>query len=564
MRSWWFSFFPAAWAQQRDEEDGVALVPAPLRHDHEVEAAAAGAEAVERSRPQRTRTLVRPQPTPSTAANKARTMMLVPTTWGAVVLGGLALLVLVVGTATGSWIRLDASSFFLGSGGVGHERRPHHARSPGVPIAFTCGNDTSSPTYRRAEAAPPPPPVIEPPSCPDYFRYIHSDLSPWRSTGITREMVERGRDLAHFRLVVLGGRAYVETLRRPFQTRDVFTQWGILQLLARYPGRVPDLDLMFHCGDTPVVRAADFPGDPSAAPPLFRYCKDNATLDVLFPDWSFWGWPEVNIQPWAPFLDAAARENRRVPWPARQPYAFWKGNPDVSAARADLLRCNSTGDGDDADWNARLFRQDWAAAGRQGFKGSDSDPARQCKYRYKIYVEGRAWSVSLKYILACDSPALLVDTRFRDFFSRGLVAGRHYWPVDATRKCAAIKRAVDWGNAHPARAARMGHEGSGFAREELAMDRVYEYMLHVLTEYARLLRYKPTMLENAVELCLESMACSANGRAREFMMDSRERYVADNEPCTLPPPFTTDEIREMARREDDVRSEIRNLEQQRN
>jgi hypothetical protein len=206
---------------------------------------------------------------------------------------------------------------------------------------------------------------MPPPSCPGYFRHIHSDLSPWREAGITREAVERGRDLADFRLVVLGGRTYVETLRRPFQTRDVFTQWGILQLLARYPGRVPDLDLMFNYGDMPMVRAADFADDHSAPPPpVFHYCKDDATLDVLFPDWSFWGWPEVNIRPWAPLLEEVARENRRVPWPEREPYAYWKGNPDVSKERADLLRCNATGEG--VDWNARLFRQDWSAAARDG------------------------------------------------------------------------------------------------------------------------------------------------------------------------------------------------------
>jgi hypothetical protein len=25
-------------------------------------------------------------------------------------------------------------------------------------------------------------------------------------------------------------------------------------------------------------------------PPLFQYCRDNKTLGVVFPDWSFWGW----------------------------------------------------------------------------------------------------------------------------------------------------------------------------------------------------------------------------------------------------------------------------------
>ena len=387
--------------------------------------------------------------------------------------------------------------------------------------------------------------------CPEYFRFIHSDLSPWRATGITREAVERGRGRAAFRLVVVGGRAFVETYHRVFQTRDTFTQWGIAQLLARYPGRVPDLDLMFNCEDMPELRAADFPAR-SDAPPLFRYCKDDATLDIVFPDWSFWGWPEINIRPWAPLLEEMAAQMARLPWPDREPYAYWRGNPGVSADRADLLRCNST-----TEWKARVFAQDWGAAARAGFRGSNL--AEQCRHRYKVFVRGRSWSVSDKYILACDSPVLLVDTPFRDFFSRGLVAGEHYWPIDPARKCPAIRFAVDWGNAHPAQARRMAAAGSAFAREDLAMDYVYDYMLHLLTQYARLLRYTPTVPEGAVELRAEALACPARGRERDFMMQSRERYVADYEPCTLPPPFTAGELRDMARRDQEVRDRVKRM-----
>ena len=154
------------------------------------------------------------------------------------------------------------------------------------PVASSTSSSKSA-----AKSAPPP-------QCPEYFRYIHSDLSPWRETGITREAVERGRDRAAFRLVVVDGRAYVETYHRVFQTRDTFTQWGIAQLLARYPGRVPDLDLMFNCDDMPVVRSSE-----AAPPPLFRYCKDDTTVDIVFPDWSFWGWAEVGIRPWPQLLE---------------------------------------------------------------------------------------------------------------------------------------------------------------------------------------------------------------------------------------------------------------------
>ena len=59
--------------------------------------------------------------------------------------------------------------------------------------------------------------------------------------------------------------------------------------------------------------------------------------------------------------------------------------------------------------------------------------------------------MSEKYILACDSVALMVRPRFHDFFSRGLAPLRHYWPVRdrAAAMCRSIKFAVDWGNAHP-------------------------------------------------------------------------------------------------------------------
>ena len=126
--------------------------------------------------------------------------------------------------------------------------------------------------------------------CPSYFRWIHEDLRPWRETGVTREMLEGARRTAHFRLVILDGKVYVEKYRESIQTRDMFTLWGILQLLRWYPGRLPDLELLFDCDDRPVVPRGRFQGPDAAPPPLFRYCSDKWSLDIVFPDWSFWGW----------------------------------------------------------------------------------------------------------------------------------------------------------------------------------------------------------------------------------------------------------------------------------
>lgn len=109
--------------------------------------------------------------------------------------------------------------------------------------------------------------------------------------GISRELVERAKVAAFIRITVVDGRVYIEKYKRVFQTRDVFTIWGILQLLRMYPGKVPDFDLMFSCGDRPAMKKRYFLGrNPTTPQPLFHYCGDDETFDIVFPDWSFWGW----------------------------------------------------------------------------------------------------------------------------------------------------------------------------------------------------------------------------------------------------------------------------------
>ncbi|XVF12496.1 hypothetical protein REPUB_Repub08aG0123900 [Reevesia pubescens] len=370
-------------------------------------------------------------------------------------------------------------------------------------------------------------------TCPEYFRWIHEDLRPWAYTGITLDMVQRAKKTANFRLVIVNGRAYVEKYHRSFQTRDVFTLWGILQLLRKYPGKVPDLDLMFDCVDWPVIKSSDY-GGPNATtpPPLFRYCKDDETLDIVFPDWSFWGWPEISIKSWVPLLNDLMEGNKRMGWDEREPHAYWKGNPNVAQTRQDLLKCNVS---DQQDWGARVYAQDWGQESRQGYKTSNL--ANQCVHRFKIYVEGSAWSVSEKYILACDSVTFLVKPRYYDFFTRSLKPMHHYWPIKADNKCRSIKYAVDWGNNHQDEAKAMGKAASEFIKEELKIDYVYDYMFHLLNEYAKLLRFKPTIPRKAVELCSETMACPADGRNKEYMIESMVKGPSVTSPCTMPPPY---------------------------
>ncbi|VAH14490.1 unnamed protein product [Triticum turgidum subsp. durum] len=312
------------------------------------------------------------------------------------------------------------------------------------------------------------------------------------------------------------------------QSRALFTVWSLLQLMRRYPGRVPDVDLMFDCMDRPAINRTEHTGEGAPPPPpLFRYCTTRDHFDIPFPDWSFWGWPETHIEPWTREFRSIKQGSRRVKWPDRVPTAYWKGNPDVaSPLRLALLACNDTN-----LWRAEIMRQNWEEEAKSGYQNSKL--SSQCTHRYKIYAEGFAWSVSLKYILSCGSMALLIDPLYQDFFSRGLEPRVNHWPVSTVGMCESIRDAVEWGNAHPEEAERVGKRGQRLM-QELGMDTVYDYMLHLLTEYAALLDFRPAPPHTAQEACAGSVLCLADDRQRRFL-ESSAAYPATAGPCSMPP-----------------------------
>ena len=82
------------------------------------------------------------------------------------------------------------------------------------------------------------------------------------------------------------------------------------------------------------------------------------------------------------------------------------------------------------------------------------------------------------------------------------------------------------------------------------MDNVYDYMFHLLNNYAKLFRYTPNIGAQAVGLCVESMVCSAVGLEKKFMMESLVKYPANTNPCTMPPPFDPPSLHAQLRRKE--------------
>lgn len=102
-----------------------------------------------------------------------------------------------------------------------------------------------------------------------------------------------------------------------------------------------------------------------------------------------------------------------------------------------------------------------------------------------------------------------------------------------------------------AQAKAIGKAASSFIQEELKMDYVYDYMFHLLSEYSKLLTFKPTIPLNAIELCSEAMACPAEGLTKKFMMESLVKSPADSKPCAMPPPYDPASLHLVLRRKED-------------
>ncbi|KAL0918846.1 hypothetical protein M5K25_010887 [Dendrobium thyrsiflorum] len=382
---------------------------------------------------------------------------------------------------------------------------------------------------RRSPASKISPHSSPPPACPAFFRSIHRDLEPWRRSRISRTVLAEARKYAAMRVVILGGnRLYVDLYYSCVQSRAMFTVWGLLQLLRRYPGMVPDVDLFFDCMDRPAINRTeyDLAGTGEPPPPLFRYCTTKEHFDIPFPDWSFWGWSEVNIKPWDEQFREIKHGSQKIPWKMKEDIAYWKGNPDVqSPIRIDLLKCNDT-----KQWKAQIMNQDWIQESNSGFKNSKLSD--QCKHRYEIYAEGFAWSVSLKYILSCGSVSLIIDPQYEEFLSRGLIASENYLPINISNLCPSIMSAVDWGNNHPSMADAIGIKGQQLM-EDLSMDRVYDYMFHLIMEYSKLLDFKPVPPPSALQVCMNTVLCLADEKQRE-LLEKSSSSPSSTTACALP------------------------------
>lgn len=84
---------------------------------------------------------------------------------------------------------------------------------------------------------------------------------------------------------------------------------------------------------------------------------------------------------------------------------------------------------------------------------------------------------------------------------------------------------------HTLQAEAIGRRGQDLM-ESLSMDRVYDYMYHLILGYSKLMDFKPIPPASAREICLESVLCFAGAKQREFLEESIA-FPFQRAPCKL-------------------------------
>ena len=93
------------------------------------------------------------------------------------------------------------------------------------------------------------------------------------------------------------------------------------------------------------------------------------------------------------------------------------------------------------------------------------------------------------------------------------------------------------------------------------MENVYDYMYHTLNEYAKLMKYKPTIPPKATEVCSVTMTCREHEEVnKRFKIESMVKSPSASSPCVLAAPYSGDDIQAIKNEQESVRRRVQEWE----
>ena len=363
-----------------------------------------------------------------------------------------------------------------------------------------------------------------------FLRSIHEDLMPWASTGITASMMEEARKytiqgssdhglaflLRESKLYIINGRREDVALNKakyPVHGSIKFMLTyvrALAHLAATHGAQLPDVEFVVAQGDKGQSHFdlskpdTSFPSWAARrSVPLMRYCKSDDSPEITVPYHHFY---EKKVT-------ADLINDEGIPWSQRKAELF--GNHHGYSRIADspsTVRMAADG-GPLPEWarqSTRMYLKNVSA-----WAGNDTNVtgiplqilthSLQMRdwgtYKYILHIDGITCSSKLEQELPLGSLIFKEQSGYRSFFHRLLVPYEHYVPYWRHRPQELLD-ALAWAAAHEAEAASIAAAGRLFAKRYLHKRALTCYWCLLLTEYAKLQRFRPGAAFNTSQLVL--------------------------------------------------------------
>ena len=240
-------------------------------------------------------------------------------------------------------------------------------------------------------------------------------------------------------------------------SRAMFTVAMLLEALHAFPGQISDTDAVFHTTDWPcntkLQQAAH------TAVPILGFSTTDNHWDIAMPD-------HTVLSHQGSVTDDANTKKPLIGW-EQQSHAFqifepkihqifWRGrhSPDESRdhLRNELVDCPKQFEANGQHDLASMFN----------LTGGQVNVYDRCQYQYLAYLESRAYSASLKHMLACGSVVLSPPLKYYHYFAHALETEEHMvkTPRINGSLCLGIVQVIQELEANPDRVAKISAQAS--------------------------------------------------------------------------------------------------------
>ncbi|XP_056620188.1 protein O-glucosyltransferase 1 [Triplophysa dalaica] len=323
-----------------------------------------------------------------------------------------------------------------------------------------------------------------------HLSILKDDLMPFQngiSEGLMADTVQRGVG-THYQII--GHKLYREQSCM-FLARCSGVEHFILKVIDR----LPDLEVVINVRDYPQV-----PRWVQPVLPVLSFSKTSEYNDIMYPAWTFWEggpaiWPiyPTGLGRWDLMREDLNKSAAQWPWKKKIPKGFFRGSRTSSERDPLILLSRESPDLVDAEYTKnQAWKSEKDTLGRPPSK--EIPLVNHCEYKYLFNFRGVAASFRFKHLFLCGSLVFHIGEEWLEFFYPQLKPWVHYIPVK--QDLSNISELLQFVKENDGVANEIAMRGKKFILDHLRIEDIYFYWERLLTDFGKLLKYKPKRKSN--------------------------------------------------------------------